>query len=214
VLAGNCGFSIAPLVASEALYLQRMLARVEDPVFSPRAALVFMPAENHNFRVTYNRAFSTPSSNNLFLDIVAAQAHYPFILLQPLGFLLFLVCMLAETNRSPFDLPEAESELTGGFHTEYSSMHFAMYFLAEYCSMITLSAVAATFFLGGWRGPFLPPVAWFLVKVLAFMFFFMWVRATTPRLRYDQLMGFGWKVLLPLAILNVVATAGVLALLG
>lgn len=147
-------------------------------------------------------------------DIVAAQAHYPFILLQPLGFLLFLVCMLAETNRSPFDLPEAESELTGGFHTEYSSMHFAMYFLAEYCSMITLSAVAATFFLGGWRGPLLPPVVWFLVKVVAFMFFFMWVRATTPRLRYDQLMGFGWKVLLPLAILNVVATAGVMAFLG
>jgi NADH-quinone oxidoreductase subunit H len=147
-------------------------------------------------------------------EIVEAQGSYPFILLQPLGFLLFLVCMLAETNRAPFDLPEAESELTGGFHTEYSSMHFALYFLAEYCSMITFSAVAATFFLGGWRGPFLPPVVWFLIKVFAFMFFFMWVRATTPRLRYDQLMGFGWKVLLPLAILNVVATAGVLALLG
>jgi NADH-quinone oxidoreductase subunit H len=146
--------------------------------------------------------------------VVDAQADYPFILLQPLGFLLFLVCMLAETNRAPFDLPEAESELTGGFHTEYSSMHFALYFLAEYCNMVTLSAVAATFFLGGWRGPFLPPVVWFLIKVFAFMFFFMWVRATTPRLRYDQLMGFGWKVLLPLTILNVVVTAGVMALLG
>ncbi|MEK6711159.1 MAG: NADH-quinone oxidoreductase subunit NuoH [Nitrospinota bacterium] len=146
--------------------------------------------------------------------VVDAQAGYPFILIQPLGFLIFLVCMLAETNRAPFDLPEAESELTGGFHTEYSSMHFALYFLAEYCNMITFSAVAATFFLGGWRGPFLPPIAWFLIKVLAFMFFFMWVRATTPRLRYDQLMDFGWKVLLPLAILNVVATAGVMALLG
>jgi len=144
--------------------------------------------------------------------IVAAQAGLPFVLLQPLGFLLFLVCMLAETNRAPFDLAEAESELTGGFHTEYSSMHFALYFLAEYCNMITLSAVGATFFLGGWRGPFLPPVVWFLIKVVAFMFFFMWLRATTPRLRYDQLMDFGWKVLLPLSIANVVVTAGVIVL--
>ncbi len=146
-------------------------------------------------------------------DIVNAQADIPFILLQPVGFLLFVVCMIAETNRAPFDLPEAESELTGGFHTEYSSMNFAVYFLAEYCNMITLSAVAATFFLGGWRGPLLPPVAWFLIKVLAFMFFFMWLRASTPRLRYDQLMAFGWKVLLPLSILNLVATAAVLVLL-
>ena len=146
-------------------------------------------------------------------DIVNAQADIPYILLQPVGFLLFVVCMIAETNRAPFDLPEAESELTGGFHTEYSSMNFAVYFLAEYCNMITLSAVAATFFLGGWRGPLLPPVVWFLIKVLAFMFFFMWLRATTPRLRYDQLMAFGWKVLLPLSILNLVATAAVLVLL-
>ena len=145
--------------------------------------------------------------------IVDGQADLPYILLQPLGFLLFVVCMLAETNRAPFDLPEAESELTGGFHTEYSSMNFASYFLAEYCNMITLSAVAATFFLGGWRGPVLPPVVWFLIKVLAFMFFFMWLRATTPRLRYDQLMAFGWKVLLPLSILNIVVTAGVIVVL-
>lgn len=146
--------------------------------------------------------------------IVEAQAGMPYIVLQPLGFLLFVVCMLAETNRAPFDLPEAESELTGGFHTEYSSMHFAVYSIAEYCSMITLSAVGATFFLGGWRGPLLPPVLWFLIKVLAFMFFFMWLRASTPRLRYDQLMGFGWKVLLPLSILNVILTAGAVVYLG
>ncbi len=147
-------------------------------------------------------------------EIVEGQAGMPYIILQPLGFLLFVICMLAETNRAPFDLPEAESELTGGFHTEYSSMHFAVYFLAEYCSMITLSAVGATFFLGGWRGPLLPPVLWFLIKVLAFMFFFMWLRASTPRLRYDQLMGFGWKVLLPLSILNVMLTAGAVVYLG
>ena len=138
----------------------------------------------------------------------------PYIILQPLGFLIFVICMLAETNRAPFDLPEAESELTGGFHTEYSSMLFAVYSIAEYCSMITLSAVGATFFLGGWRGPLLPPVVWFLIKVLAFMFFFMWLRASTPRLRYDQLMGFGWKVLLPLSILNVMLTAGAIVFMG
>ena len=146
--------------------------------------------------------------------IVAAQAGLPFIVLQPLGFFLFVICMFAETNRAPFDLPEAESELTAGYHTEYSSMQFAMFFLSEYCNMITLSAVATTFFLGGWRGPFLPPVIWFLIKVLAFMFFFMWLRATTPRLRYDQLMAFGWKVLLPLSLLNLMATAGVIVLVG
>ena len=146
--------------------------------------------------------------------IVEAQASMPYIVLQPLGFLLFVICMLAETNRAPFDLPEAESELTGGFHTEYSSMHFAVYSIAEYCSMLTLSAVGATFFLGGWRGPLLPPVLWFLIKVLAFMFFFMWLRASTPRLRYDQLMGFGWKVLLPLSILNVMLTAAAVVFLG
>ena len=146
--------------------------------------------------------------------IVEGQAELPYIILQPLGFLIFVICMLAETNRAPFDLPEAESELTGGFHTEYSSMLFAVYSIAEYCSMITLSAVGATFFLGGWRGPLLPPVVWFLIKVLAFMFFFMWLRASTPRLRYDQLMGFGWKVLLPLSILNVMLTAGAIVFMG
>ena len=146
--------------------------------------------------------------------IVEGQAELPYIILQPLGFLLFVICMLAETNRAPFDLPEAESELTGGFHTEYSSMLFAVYSIAEYCNMITLSAVGATFFLGGWRGPLLPPVVWFLIKVLAFMFFFMWLRASTPRLRYDQLMGFGWKVLLPLSILNVILTAGAIVFMG
>ena len=146
--------------------------------------------------------------------IVEGQAELPYIILQPLAFLIFVICMLAETNRAPFDLPEAESELTGGFHTEYSSMLFALYSIAEYCSMITLSAVGATFFLGGWRGPLLPPVVWFLIKVLAFMFFFMWLRASTPRLRYDQLMGFGWKVLLPLSILNVMLTAGAIVFMG
>jgi len=151
------------------------------------------------------------------VDIVNAQAGTWLgviprwnLFAQPLGFALFLVSANAELNRAPFDLPEAETELVAGFHTEYSSMKFAMFFMAEYANMITASAVATTLFLGGWRGPLLPPVVWFLLKVFAFLFLFIWLRATLPRFRYDQLMAFGWKVLLPLALANVVVTAAVL----
>ncbi len=151
------------------------------------------------------------------VDIVNAQAGTWLgviprwnLFAQPLGFALFLVSANAELNRAPFDLPEAETELVAGFHTEYSSMKFAMFFMAEYANMITAAAVATTLFLGGWRGPLLPPVVWFLLKVFAFLFLFIWLRATLPRFRYDQLMAFGWKVLLPLALANVVVTAAVL----
>jgi NADH-quinone oxidoreductase subunit H len=130
-----------------------------------------------------------------------------FIWKQPLGFLLFLICGVAETNRAPFDLPEAENELVAGYHTEYSSIKFAMFYVAEYANMVTVSAVATTLFLGGWNGPFLPPVLWFLIKVVAFLFLYIWLRATLPRFRYDQLMRFGWLALLPLAVLNVLLTA-------
>ncbi|MBI2368905.1 MAG: NADH-quinone oxidoreductase subunit NuoH [Deltaproteobacteria bacterium] len=146
------------------------------------------------------------------VDIVRAQERVWFILLQPLGFLIFLTCGVAETNRAPFDLPEAETELVAGFHVEYSSMKFAMFFMAEYVNMVTVSAMAATLFLGGWHGPLLPPVAWFMLKVFAFLFLFIWMRATLPRLRYDQLMRFGWKVLLPLALLNILVTGLVVGL--
>jgi NADH-quinone oxidoreductase subunit H len=148
------------------------------------------------------------------VDIVEAQAKVPFILLQPLGFALFMVAGVAEVNRSPFDLPEAETELVAGYHTEYSSMKFAMFFMSEYAGMITISALASTLFLGGWQGPLLPPVVWFLLKTFFFLFVFIWVRATFPRLRYDQLMDFGWKVLLPLALANILITAGVMAFWG
>jgi NADH-quinone oxidoreductase subunit H len=144
--------------------------------------------------------------------IVGAQSQTWFILLQPIGFLIFLICAIAETNRAPFDLPEAETELVAGFHVEYSSMKFAMYFMAEYANMITVAALATTLFLGGWRGPFLPPVVWFLAKLYLVIFLFIWVRATLPRFRYDQLMRFGWKVLLPLALANIVITAAFVAL--
>jgi len=130
-----------------------------------------------------------------------------FIFRQPLGFVLFVVCAVAETNRSPFDLPEAESELVAGYLTEYSSMRYSLFFMAEYANMIAVSSVATTIFLGGWQGPFLPPVVWFGIKVFLFMCFYIWIRATLPRLRYDMLMNFGWKVLFPLALANVMVTA-------
>jgi NADH-quinone oxidoreductase subunit H len=133
-----------------------------------------------------------------------------FIFLQPLGFLIFLTAGIAETNRAPFDFPEAEQELVAGYHTEYSSMSFAMFFLAEYVNMVTVSAVATDLFLGGWHGPFLPESLgwiWFLLKVSALLFFYVWMRWTLPRYRYDQLMKFGWKVMLPASVLNLIATA-------
>lgn len=142
-------------------------------------------------------------------ELVAQQGSFFdwYIFKQPLGFILFVVCAFAETNRAPFDLPEAESELVGGYHTEYSSMRFSMFFIGEYANMITISAVVTTIFLGGWQGPILPPVIWFMIKVFLFMAFYVWVRGTLPRFRYDQLMNFGWKVLFPLALFNVVLTA-------
>jgi NADH-quinone oxidoreductase subunit H len=125
---------------------------------------------------------------------------------QPLAFVIFFICSLAEINRTPFDLPEAETELVSGFITEYSSMKYAMFFMAEYANMVTVCAVTVTLFLGGWHGPFLPGWVWFIAKVYALIFLCMWIRATYPRYRYDQLMRLGWKVFLPLTLLNVVAT--------
>lgn len=143
-------------------------------------------------------------------DIVMAQQSIPFGLLNPPAFLIFLVSVAAESKRIPFDLPEAENELVAGYHTEYSGMRFGLFFVGEYINMIILGAMTTIFFLGGWHGPLLPPVVWFLVKVLFVSFFFIWMRGTLPRLRYDQLMHFGWKVLVPLSLLNVVVTGAVL----
>ncbi len=145
-------------------------------------------------------------------DIVAAQGRYWFIFVQPLAFILYIVCATAETNRTPFDLPEAESELVAGFHTEYSGMRFALFFLAEYTNIFIVSAVAAVLFLGGWRGPILPGIFWFLIKVYALIFLIMWFRWTFPRVRFDQLITFAWKILIPLAFANLLITALVLKL--
>ena len=143
------------------------------------------------------------------VDIVQKQGETIwFFIPQIVGLVVFMIAGVAETNRAPFDLPEAETELVAGYHTEYSGMRFGLFQMSEYVNMITLSALAVTLFFGGWRGPW-PPLGpvWFLLKLAAFLFLFMWMRATLPRLRYDQLMRFGWKVLLPVATLNAVITA-------
>lgn len=141
------------------------------------------------------------------------------ILYQPLGFVIYLISAIAETNRVPFDLPEAETELVAGFHTEYSSIKFLLFFNAEYINMITVSMLATTLFLGGWNGPFVEQfpilgVFYFAIKILFFLFLYIWIRGTLPRFRFDQLMDFGWKVLIPLAIFNILITATVMFLRG
>jgi NADH-quinone oxidoreductase subunit H len=144
------------------------------------------------------------------------------VFVQPIGFLAYFTAAVAETNRIPFDLPEGETELVGGFHTEYSSFKFAMFFMAEYANMVTVSCLATLLFLGGWSGPVfgpsvlrvLLPIFWFGLKVFCFLFFYIWMRGTLPRFRYDQLMSFGWKFLLPVALLNIVATSFVVAWLN
>jgi NADH-quinone oxidoreductase subunit H len=147
------------------------------------------------------------------MDIVDAQSRYPFILVQPVSFIIFFVSAVAETKRIPFDLPEAENELVSGYHTEYSGMRFGLFFLGEYVNMVVLGSLVAIFFLGGWRGPLLPPLMWFFLKVLVIAFVMIWVRGTLPRLRYDQLMHLGWKVLVPFALLNIIVS-GALILIG
>jgi NADH-quinone oxidoreductase subunit H len=147
------------------------------------------------------------------VDIVQSQQDIVwFILLQPLGFLLFMTAGVAETNRAPFDLPEAESELVAGYHTEYGTLKFAMFFLAEYVNMIIVSALGATLFLGGYSGPWLPGWIWLVIKIVVLLFIFIWIRATLPRLRYDRLMKLGWKVLLPVATANLLVTAIIVGL--
>lgn len=148
------------------------------------------------------------------VDIVAAQQKYPFFLMQPVAFFIFLVSAVAESKRLPFDLPEAENELMAGYHTEYSGMRFALYFVGEYVNMIMLGALLAVFFLGGWHGPLLPGPFWLLLKILLVPFILIWSRASLPRLRYDQLMHFSWKYLVPLALVNIVVTGGVILWFG
>ena len=142
-------------------------------------------------------------------DIVAAQSDMWFCFPQIIALFIFIIAGIAESHRAPFDLPEAEHEIAAGFHTEYSSMKFGMFFIGEYLGVLLISAMIVTLFFGGWQGPFLPPIIWFLLKTSIFVLFFILVRAATPRPRYDQLMSFGWKYMLPLSLLNVLITAAI-----
>ncbi|MFZ3116067.1 MAG: NADH-quinone oxidoreductase subunit NuoH [Syntrophales bacterium] len=152
-------------------------------------------------------------TNSLSLkDIVEAQKNIWFVCCQPLAFIIYFIASVAETNRTPFDLPEAESELVAGYHTEYSGMRFALFFLAEYSNIFIVSAIATTFFLGGYQGPFLPGILWFLIKSYALVFIIIWFRWTFPRVRFDQLLNFSWKVLIPLTFINLLITGGLLKL--
>ena len=148
------------------------------------------------------------------VDITNAQSRYPFILVQPVSFILFFISGVAEIKRIPFDLPEAENELGAGYHTEYSGMRFGLFFLGEYITMIVLGSLVAVFFLGGWHGPFFLLCVWFLIKVGVIVFILIWIRGTFPRIRYDQLMNLGWKVLIPVALLNIIVTGAVILVIG
>jgi NADH-quinone oxidoreductase subunit H len=179
-------------------------------------------AQMISYELAYGMSFAAVilMANSLSIrEIVDQQQGYWFgfipkwygIFPQFFAFLIFMIAGVAETNRAPFDFPEAEQELVAGYHTEYSSMSFALFFLAEYINMVTVSAVATDLFLGGWHGPFLPVYLgwiWFFVKVFLILFFYIWMRWTLPRYRYDQLMEFGWKWLLPAAVINLLVTAG------
>jgi NADH-quinone oxidoreductase subunit H len=177
-------------------------------------------AQMISYELAYGMALATVvmMAGSLSLrEIVDEQSGYWFgfipqwyIFPQAIGFFVFACAGVAETNRAPFDFPEAEQELVAGYHTEYSSMRFAMFFMAEYINMVTVSAVAVNLYLGGWHGPFIPPEygwIWFVIKLAFLLFIYLWLRWTLPRFRYDQLMSFGWKVLLPLATVNLILTA-------
>jgi len=182
-------------------------------------------AQMISYELALGLAFATPimlAGSMRILDIIAAQKEFGWffwLLFQPLGPIIFLISSIAEVNRAPFDMPEAEQELTAGYHTEYSGMKFALFFMAEYIKMIAVSMIAATLFFGGYLGPFvdqfpfLGPVYLF-GKVILLLFGMVWLRATTPRIRYDRLMTFGWKILLPVALLNVLITAVIIVMRG
>ncbi len=177
-------------------------------------------AQMISYELALGLAFVGPimlASSMSITDIIQKQSEIGwFVIYQPLGFIIFLIATLAEVNRAPFDMPEAEQELTAGYHVEYSGMKFALFFMAEYIKMIAVSVIAASLFLGGYEAPFniLPQLGplWLFIKVFILLFGMIWVRATLPRFRYDRLMAFGWKIMLPAALLNVLLTAVVMVL--
>jgi NADH-quinone oxidoreductase subunit H len=222
----NVGLLVVFAVASMGVYGIVIAGWASNSKYSLLGALR-SSAQMISYELAYGTALATVilmAGSLSIREIVDAQAGYwwgfvPkwYVFPQVVGFLVFMTAGIAETNRAPFDFPEAEQELVAGYHTEYSSTRFALFFLAEYINMVTVSAVATTLFLGGWHGPFLPDwlgIVWFLIKVGALLFFYVWIRWTLPRYRYDQLMQFGWKFLLPVAVINLLVTAGMVLYLN
>jgi NADH-quinone oxidoreductase subunit H len=222
----NVGLLVVFAVASMGVYGIVIAGWASNSKYSLLGALR-SSAQMISYELAYGTALATVivMAGSLSLrEIVDAQGGYwlgfiPkwYVFPQLVGFLIFMTAGIAETNRAPFDFPEAEQELVAGYHTEYSSTRFALFFLAEYINMVTVSAVATSLFLGGWHGPFLPESLgwiWFLVKVGFLLFVYVWIRWTLPRFRYDQLMQFGWKFLLPAAVLNLLVTAAVILYFG
>ena len=180
----------------------------EIPLILASLSVVLMASTmNHGLLADDGQALAINGLNFSHLAALQDDKGFWFILIQPVAFVIYFIAGLAETNRAPFDIPEAESDLVAGFHTEYSGMRFALFFFAEYSNVFIVSMVATVLFLGGWSGPLLPGPVWFFLKVYALVTLTMWVRWTFPRLRFDQLMSFCWKVLTPLAILNLLVTA-------
>ena len=215
----NVGILVVFAVASMGVYGIVIAGWASNSKYSLLGALR-SSAQMISYELAYGTALAAVilmAGSLSFREIVDAQAGYwagfiPrwYVVPQLFGFLIFMTAGIAETNRAPFDFPEAEQELVAGYHTEYSSTRFALFFLAEYINMVTVSAVATNMFLGGWHGPFIPEAygwIWFLIKVAFLLFVYVWIRWTLPRYRYDQLMQFGWKFLLPASVVNLLLTA-------
>ena len=185
----------------------------EIPLILSTLSIVLMAnGMDHSLATAEGTALEINGMNLSHLALLQSDKGFWFVLLQPVAFIIYVISATAETNRAPFDIPEAESELVAGFHTEYAGMRFALVFFAEYSNMVVVSMVAAVLFLGGWAGPILPGPVWFFLKVYALIFLMMWFRWTFPRLRFDQLMSFCWTVLVPLSILNLLITGFVVTL--
>lgn len=185
----------------------------EIPLILSTLSIVLMAnGMDHSLATAEGTALEINGMNLSHLALLQSDKGFWFVLLQPVAFIIYVISATAETNRAPFDIPEAESELVAGFHTEYAGMRFALVFFAEYSNMVVVSMVAAVLFLGGWAGPILPGPVWFFLKVYTLIFLMMWFRWTFPRLRFDQLMSFCWTVLVPLSILNLLITGFVVTL--
>lgn len=217
----NVGVMYIMAVASIAVY-GIVLAGWSSNSKYPLLGSLRATAQIISYELSLGLAFVGPillSNSMSMIDIVEKQQETAwFIILQPLGFVIFFLAVLAEINRAPFDMPEAEQELVGGYHTEYSGMKFALFFMAEYIKMIAISAIAATLFLGGYSGPWVESTPWLgpiylMLKIIILLFVIIWIRGTLPRFRYDRLMAFGWKIMLPAALINVFLTAVVIILL-